>query len=53
MRSKAFIMVLFGAMLLLQGCSSLKGATKGFKEGWNDDWKAVKKADVWIKEHMW
>ena len=53
MRSRAFILVVLGSMLLLQGCSSLKGATKGFREGWKDDWEAIKKTDVWIKENMW
>jgi len=49
MYSKMLIIVLFGLMVVFQGCSTLKGATDGFKE----DWKKLNAADGWIKENLW
>jgi len=46
---KMLIIVLFGLMVLFQGCNTLKGAKNGFKKDWND----LNKADGWIKENMW
>ena len=49
MRFKTLIIVVFGMMLLLQGCNTFKGAQEGFKK----DWKTVLKANDWMKEKMW
>lgn len=49
MYSKTLIIVLFGLMVLFQGCSTVKGAADGFKE----DWKKLNAADGWVKENLW
>ena len=49
MRLKALIIVLIGAMLIMQGCATFKGAKEGFKE----DWQALGRVDDWMKENMW
>ena len=49
MRSKRFLVSVLGLILLMQGCGTVKGARKGFKE----DWKTVLQADDWMRENMW
>ena len=49
MSSKRFLICALGLILFLQGCSTLKGATEGFKE----DWKSLEGADGWIRENLW
>jgi len=49
MYSKMLIIVLFGLMVLLQGCNTLKGARDGFKK----DWTELNAADGWLKENLW
>jgi len=31
------------------GCGTAKGACKGFQE----DWQTLKKADDWMRKHLW
>lgn len=49
MRSRKFVIVVFALMLFLQGCATFKGAKEGFKE----DWKALRRADDWMRENLW
>ena len=49
MRIKLLTLICLGLLMGLQGCGTLRGAKDGFKE----DWKALTKADGWIREHMW
>lgn len=43
------IFAVFGLIVFMQGCSTVKGAQEGFKE----DWKALMKVDDWMQEHLW
>ena len=49
MHSKKFLISILGLILLMQGCSTFKGAKEGFKE----DWKVLLQADDWMRENMW
>ncbi|MBN1869330.1 MAG: hypothetical protein JW847_01965 [Candidatus Omnitrophica bacterium] len=49
MRSRMILIGVLGMILFLHGCATLKGAAEGFKE----DWKALGKADDWMREHLW
>jgi hypothetical protein len=49
MRSKILVLVMLGMVIFGQGCATMKGAKEGFKE----DWKALQKADDWMKENLW
>ena len=43
------VLVVFGLIVFMQGCSTLKGAKEGFKE----DWKALTKVDDWMQKNLW
>ena len=49
MRLRTMGIVIFGLILFLQGCGTIKGASEGFKE----DWKVMQKADGWMRENLW
>jgi len=58
MRSKIFIIVIFGLMLSLQGCETAKGLKKDAISAWDgvtgkseESW--VQKTDAWMREHLW
>ena len=53
MYSKMLIIVLFGLMVLFQGCNTLKGVKDGVTEGVKKDWKELNAADGWMKENLW
>ena len=53
MRLKANIVVIIGLIFFLQGCSTIKNASKGAVIGAKEDWAALGKADGWIKENLW
>jgi len=53
MYSKTLIIVLFGLMVLFQGCNTIKGAVDGGTDGFKKDWKELNAADGWIKENLW
>jgi len=49
MNLEFLIIIVFGSVLFLQGCSTFKGAKEGIKE----DWNAIRKLDGWIQETFW
>ena len=49
MGSKMYVIVLLGAMMFMQGCNTLKGASVGIKE----DWKSLQGVDDWMEETFW
>ena len=60
MKARILILSMFLAGFVLQGCETVKGASRGLKTDVDNTWHnltdqdgALKKADTWTKEHMW
>ena len=51
MQSKTKVVI--GLIFCLQGCSTIKNASKGAAVGAKEDWAALGKVDGWIKENLW
>jgi predicted small secreted protein len=54
MFKKTSLILFLGVFILtLCGCATVKGAAKGAKEGFGEDWQAAKKCDEWMRKNLW
>ena len=55
-KKSMLIGILFLFVILVNGCTLAKGVSgfaQGAKEGAEEDWKLLKKADDWVKSNLW
>ena len=52
-RNVLLILLAFVFMIAVSGCNTLKCAGEGAMDGAQKDWKALKKADNWLRKTAW
>jgi len=53
MRRVAFLTIFLAGLILMSGCATIDGFSRGLAEDSKALWSSLVKADKWFDEHTW